>query len=190
MYEEIPMITDYEVNIDFSDKESAMNEIMKIYTKKVYLLAYSFVKDQGMAEDISQEVFIKCYKHLHQFRGDSSIKTWIYRITVNSSKDFIKKRNFHLLKFPLSFFERFTDKNEPEREILNHFENEELIQAIFQLSSKYREVIVLYYFHELKIEEVGAALGINPNTVKTRLARGRLALKDKLTWLEGGDLHG
>ncbi len=74
-----------EIGIHYQDKEIVIEQLMELYTQKVYLLAFSFVKDSGVAEDISQEVFLKAYKYLDSFRGESALKSWIYRITVNTT---------------------------------------------------------------------------------------------------------
>lgn len=187
--DKIIKLDSYRNVIDLSDRDKAIDEIMKEYTKDVYLLAYSFVKDQGFAEDISQEVFIKCYNYMDSFRGDSSIKTWIYRITVNTAKDFLRKRNFNILKFPVMFFDRFSDNHSTEQKVFNSLEKEELLGTVLSLPTKYREVIILFYFYDLKVEEIAQALQISVNTVKTRLSRGREKLKGIID-LKGGDLHG
>lgn len=71
-----------------------VNEIITEYSKNVYLVAYSFGKDHGTAEEIAQDVFIKCFKYIDKFRGESSLKTWIYRITINTSKNYLRKLKF------------------------------------------------------------------------------------------------
>jgi RNA polymerase sigma-70 factor (ECF subfamily) len=154
------------------------------------LLAYSFVKDQGLAEDVSQEVFIKCYKHIGNFRKDASIKSWIYRITVNTSKDFVRKKSFQVLKFPKLLFENIKKSESSEETFLKQNQNDLLLHTVLSLPSKYREVIVLYYFHDLKVNEIGETLDLNTNTVKTRLTRGRSILKENLVFLKGDAFNG
>ena len=173
------------IDLNSANREQIIEEIMSLYSQDVYLLAFSFVKDKGLAEDISQEVFIKCYKHVGNFRGDASIKSWIYRITVNTAKDFIKKKSFRVLKFPKWFFENLKKSESPEEVFLQYDQNEQLLQNVFALPIKYREVIVLYYFQELRVHEIAETLNINMSTVKTRLSRGRSILKENL--VEKGD---
>lgn len=182
----------FEDEVDYTkdDKSKVIDELMTLYTKRVYLLAYSFVKDQGLAEDISQEVFLKCYKSLDKFRGEASIKSWIYRITVNLSKDYLGKRGFQLLKFPIEFFDGLKKSESTEEIYLKDYQNEQLLQNVLSLPLKYREVIILHYFHDLKIEEISKMLAINANTVKTRLARGRRKLKETISMLKGDVLNG
>ena len=170
------------------EKGKTIDELMNLHSRKVYLLAYSYVKDKGLAEDIAQEVFIKCYKSLHHFRGDSQITSWIYRITVNTAKDFLRSKSFNILKYPKSFFENITKSETVEDAVLQQDEREAVLQTVLSLTTKYREVIILYYFQEEKIEDIAEILNMNVNTVKTRLSRARSIMKEKITSFTGDEL--
>jgi RNA polymerase sigma-70 factor, ECF subfamily len=161
-------------------KKVMLEELMNEYGKDVFLLAYSFVKEKALAEDISQEVFIKCYRSIEGFRGEASIKSWIYRITVNTSKDFLKRKSFNVLKYPKWFFENLQRIGSSEEAVLKRDQHEILLDCVLNLPVKYREAIVLHYFHDLKVNEMAETLELNPNTVKTRLTRGRDALRKVL----------
>ncbi|KAA0546537.1 sigma-70 family RNA polymerase sigma factor [Bacillus sp. BGMRC 2118] len=181
MIQKVHSISDYrESSISLDDKETILDEIMTLYAEKVYLLAYSFVKDKGVAEDIAQEVFIKCYRNLDKFRGDSQMKSWIYRIAVNTSKDFVRKRKYKILYFQREALEDLMRSKSLEDTYVEKSENKQLLLQVLSLKPKYREVIILHYFHDLKITEISETLGINTNTVKTRLARGKLVLSEML----------
>lgn len=191
----MPKINLAEISISYErisdvDKERVIHEWMNLYSSNVYLLAYSYVKDKGLAEDISQEVFIKCFKHLGKFRGEANIKSWIYRITVNTAKDTLKSKSFNILKLPKSFFENLKRSSSSEDIIVEQDENEALLQTVLSLATKYREVIILHYFEEQKIDEIAEILNVNRSTVKTRLARARAILKDQLTMLQGDGSNG
>ncbi|TGB01118.1 sigma-70 family RNA polymerase sigma factor [Halobacillus salinus] len=162
------------------DKDQLIHEFMNNYSKQVYLLAYSYVKDQGLAEDITQDVFLKCYRHLHKFREDASPKTWVLKITVNTAKDYIKKKSFHTLKLSIEKFENKLKGASVETEVVEQEKKDEVLEAVLSMKQKYREVIYFYYFQDLKIDEIKDALGLNENTVKTRLTRGRAILKEIL----------
>jgi RNA polymerase sigma-70 factor, ECF subfamily len=177
-------------NITEQQKEEIIDELMELYSEKVYLLAYSYVKDKGMAEDISQEVFIKCFKSLQYFRGDSKISSWIYRITANTAKDFLRSKSFNLFKYPISFFENLTKNDTPVDALIKKDEKELVLQTVLNLPTKYREIIILYYFQDEKQEVIAEILNLNLNTVKTRLSRARALLKEKLTSFTGADLIG
>lgn len=179
-----------EIDLDVDNKEIIIEDIMNMYSKGVYLLAYSFVKDQGLAEDISQEVFIKCYKNIEKFRRDASIKTWVYRITVNTSKDFIRKKRFRVLIYSKLFLENFKQSESSEEMFIKQNQNAQILHKVLSLPQKYREIVVLYYFQDLKVSEIGETLGLNTNTVKTRLTRGRSILKENLIFEKGDALNG
>lgn len=174
-----------EIDINFQDKEYAIVQLMEYYSEKVYLLAYSFVKDRGLAEDITQEVFLKAFKYLDNFRGEAAIKSWIYRITVNTSKDFLKKKSLKQLLLQSNLLENFKKTESTETSFLRAVRNEQLLQIILSMPMKYREVIVLHYFYDMKINELSNVLGLNTNTIKTRLSRGRNILRRKIEAVEG-----
>ncbi|PFG14480.1 RNA polymerase sigma-70 factor (ECF subfamily) [Bacillus sp. es.036] len=163
--------------VDEDKLEVQIVELVDEHSKKIYLLAYSYVQDKGSAEDIAQEVFLKCYKNLKRFRGEASIQTWLYRITVNTAKDHLRKKSFQLLKNPTSFLDNFLRSQSSEQLYIEREENREVLDYVYDLPRKYREVIVLHYFHEQTVTEVSQALDLNLNTVKTRLSRARNLLK-------------
>lgn len=170
------------------EKGRIIDELMNLHSRKVYLLAYSYVKDKGIAEDIAQEVFIKCYKSLNHFRGDAQITSWIYRITVNTAKDFLRSKSFNILKYPKSFFENITKSETPEDVVLQQDQREAVLQTVLSLPTKYREIIILYYFQDEKMEDIAEILKLNLNTVKTRLSRARAKLKEQITSFTGDEL--
>jgi RNA polymerase sigma-70 factor (ECF subfamily) len=169
-----------EAELNFEDKGELIEQLMNLYVEKVYLLAFSFVKDKGIAEDISQEVFFKCYKYIDNFRGESSLKSWIYRITVNTSMDFLRKKSPKPLFFEEGAFDNIKMGESTEAAFLKADRNEQLLQTVLLLPLKYREVILLHYFLDIPINEMADTLNMNSNTVKTRLKRGREILRKKL----------
>ncbi|HET7578351.1 MAG TPA: sigma-70 family RNA polymerase sigma factor [Bacillales bacterium] len=168
--------------------EQAMEELMETYGQKITRLAYTYVKDRGKAEDIAQEVFIKCFTKLNQFRGEAALKTWIYRVTVNLCKDELK--SWHARKMTLTDRIGSVIKGgepSPEFSVVQRFEEENLGEAVMALPVKYREVIILYYYEDFSIDEISRLTGIRQATVKTRLRRARLLLEKMLTGEKGGD---
>ncbi|MDZ5471749.1 sigma-70 family RNA polymerase sigma factor [Bacillus sp. 31A1R] len=159
--------------------EYSIDYLMKEYGQQILWLSYSYVKDKNLAEDITQDVFIKCYQNMESFRGDSSLKTWLYRITSNRCKDVLKSWSYRSKKMTEYLFDQHISPNRnPEQEMLAKFEDRDLSLKVLSLPIKYREVIFLHYFEEYKIEDLSALLGIKPNTVKSRLHRGRNLLKE------------
>jgi RNA polymerase sigma-70 factor, ECF subfamily len=169
-------------------KEYNLDSLMKGYGQSVLWLAYSYVKDKSLAEEITQDVFISCYEKMDTFREESSIKTWIYRIASNRCKDVMKSRAYKYKKLTQSLFDHyFSTDQTPEESFIKKSDENELSLKVLALPLKYREVIYLYYFENLKLDEISILLSIKTNTVKTRLHRGRELLKKMY---ERGGSHG
>ena len=140
-------------------------------------LAYAFVKNEGKAEDIVQEVFIRYYINLDIFEGLSSVKTYLYRITVNECRNYFKSWAYRKMELSNLVNNLLSHKQTPEEELLQKEQEEYIAVKINELSSKYKEVLWLHYFAELTVEEIGEVLKCSPNTIKTRLVRGRKAAR-------------
>jgi RNA polymerase sigma-70 factor, ECF subfamily len=160
-------------------KDEFLEEVMNEYGKEVLYIAYSYVKDHSLAEDIAQEVFVRLYQRYDSFRGDSSLKTWIIRIAINQSKDHLKKWETRKLLFTNKLSEWIQESRSrwPESQTINKETGRELHTRLLSLSIKYREVLFLYYYEELKITEIAECLEININTAKTRLKTGKEKLQ-------------
>lgn len=170
-------------------KEELIVWLMKEYGQSLVWVAYTYVKQEQLAEDIVQEVFVKCYKKLHLFREESSYKTWLYKITINQCKDVMKSWSFkNLILYNFKSFQfKASNEKSPEEEILLYEESQHISKMVISLPIKLREVIIFYYYEEMKIEQISELLGINRNTVKSRLLRGKQQLKKKI---ERGDQCG
>lgn len=163
------------------DRNETIKMLMEEYGTAVLHLAYSYVRNRETAEDLTQEIFFKCFERLDTFQGNSAIQTWLYRIAANHCKDYLKSwyhRKMHVSDYLLSFFKN--TQAGPEDQCVQEDEKSELQHALFQLPVKYREVIFLYYFQECSQKEISDICGLNLNTVKTRLVRARELLKEIL----------
>ncbi|SDQ78772.1 RNA polymerase, sigma subunit, SigV [Virgibacillus subterraneus] len=164
--------------MDENRNEIILEEIMVEYGNDLVRLAFNYVKDKETAKDVVQNSFIKCYKNLDDFRNESSLKTWLYRITINESKDYL--RSWHHRKVQAKSFVQETAKSilpSAEDKVIKESENQEIRQLIFSLPKSYREVIFLYYYKSLIMDEIVEVTGLNISTVKTRLRRGKQKLK-------------
>jgi len=170
------------------DPEHLIEQLMDQYGEHVKKLAYTYVKDWAIAEDVTQEVFISVYKNLHRFRGDASYKTWIYKIAMNKSKDAIKSRFLRPKKL-LTKLQNQKEVYEPsaEHHVFDNIGDIKLSEAVLMLPVKYREVIMLFYYEGLKLEEIQAVTKLNLSTIKTRLRRAKSMLRDLY---EEGVKHG
>jgi RNA polymerase sigma-70 factor (ECF subfamily) len=151
-----------------SKSDKVANEIVRTYRKFVYATALRFVEDYDDADDVAQEVFIKVLNSLEKFKGKSSFKTWIYRITVNMSINFKRKKKF--LKYFSSTDElnneKYIDYNNPENLMLNKEFESNFLALLSGLPEKQRETFALRYFDELSYEEISSMLGTSVGGLK------------------------
>ena len=163
--------------MDREEKDFLLEKIMIDYGNELVRLAFSYVKDAEIAKDLVQNTFIKCYKSLESFRFDAQIKTWLYRITINECKDYLKSWHYKMVQVK-SFINETTKSIIPSTEkiVIEKHNKEEIKDTIFSLPKVYREVVYLYYYDSLTSEEIASVLGIPVNTVKTRLRRAKQRL--------------
>lgn len=163
------------------EREQIIDQLMREYSDDILHLVYTYVKNRTIAEDLAQEIFIKCYEKLKQFNQQSTIKTWLYRIASNHCKDYL--RSWHYRKITLSnkVFDHIPSKSKQvEEEVIKHSEENSLTNAVMNLPLKYREVVFLHYYEELSLKEISKITSVNINTLKTRLKRAKELLKDKM----------
>ncbi len=161
---------------DAQDASDVLGSLMQQYGDRVYRLAYYHVRDAYLAEDIAQEVFCRVYRSLRRFRGDSSYFTWIYRITVNLCRDYMASA---ALRRTLP--SRGVDALPcDEVRMFERVEGGEVFAQVMRLPDAYRTVISLYYFEDMKTEDIAKLLGISEANVRARLCRGRETLRKAL----------
>ena len=157
------------------ERDHLLIKAMDDYGHYLNRLAYAFVKDEGKAEDIVQEVFIRYYLNLEKFEGRSSVKTYLYRITVNECHNYFKSWAYRKMELSNLVNNLLTHNRTPEEELLQKEQEKYIAIKVNKLPNKYMEVLWLHYFAELTVQEIGEVLKCSPNTVKTRLVRGRKA---------------
>ncbi|WP_371068651.1 sigma-70 family RNA polymerase sigma factor [Sediminibacillus sp. JSM 1682029] len=163
------------------DKEKVIDQLMQNHGQDILQLVFSYVKDKEAAEDLTQEIFIKCYQKLDTYDGKSKLKTWLWRIAINHCKDFLKSwytRNVFTDGY--EYFQKVINQDDVENTVIQNSEDRELMVVVMELSVKYREVIYLFYYEDLSLKEVSMVTGKNLNTVKTRLRKARKLLRKKL----------
>ena len=154
--------------------------LMRKHGNEVLRTAYSYVKDKFTAEDIFQEVFIKVYKNLENFRDESDIKTWIIRITINTAKDYLKSAYSRKVVPMMEFKEDQLVSDNDFEEIENRDRDEQVKKTVMSLPEQYREVLLCVYYHDMSVADTAKSLGIAEGTVKSRLSRAREMMKNKL----------
>lgn len=176
-------------------EHEAFYVLIRPYEKRVYAAALALLRNDADAEDCAQEAMLKAFKSIRQFRSEAKFSTWLIQIAVNEAR--MRRRREHPdVMEPLadqrdedgSYVPRdFADWREIPSETLERKEvREKLIEALATLGEKYREVFVLRDVQQLSIDETAKALGISIASVKTRLLRARLMLRDLLAPGFGG----
>ncbi|WP_456272319.1 sigma-70 family RNA polymerase sigma factor [Bacillus sp. AK031] len=165
---------------ELEDKEIMIDEIMRNYGQDILQLVFSYVHNQTIAEDLTQEIFVKCYKNLHTYNRKSKLKTWLWRIAINHSKDYLKSWYNNKVVFTETEATDRQSGKSVEESVIRQEEDEELAGAVMNLPVQYREVIYLYYFEEMQIKEIAKVTEQKTNTVKTRLRRAKSLLKEQL----------
>lgn len=160
--------------------EYEIEALIRTYGNDVLRTAYMYVRDIHSAEDIFQDVFIKVNQKLSTFEGNSNIKTWIIRITINTCKDFLKsawnKRVVPMMEYQEDAIISETDYDDVEKK-----DTRELIRkTVMSLPEKYKDIVLCVYFQDMTITEAAASLHIAEGTAKSRLSRARIKLKSVL----------
>jgi RNA polymerase sigma-70 factor, ECF subfamily len=170
-------------------KKELISELIEQNGQSIYRLVYTFVKDRHITEDLTQEIFIKCYQKLDQFSNQSAYSTWIYRIAVNHCKDYLRSNSLRRAK--QAFLGKIAVQLEPTPEelVINKSSQSELINLVLRLPEKYRGPIYLHYIEDKPISEVMEILDLSKNTVYTRLRRGLDRIK-KSSEMEGLKIDG
>lgn len=154
-----------------------IEELIDTYSDYLFRIAFIYTKDEKIAEEVVQDVFLKFYQTKDRYDGRASMKTYLTKMTINRSYDYLrnwKHRTFSLL-------EQFTVTTKgADRQVLQHEERGEITAAVLKLHLKYREVLLLYYYEDLQVNDIAEFLQVPVSTVKTRLQRGRERLKQTL----------
>ena len=155
--------------------EYELEQMMNQYGDYIARTCYIYLKDWALAEDAVQEVFIKAYKHISEFKKESSEKTWLTSIAINICKNYVRTSWFRKVQIGI---EKIDTYNTLEDELINQVSQSDLLRQVMDLPIKYREVILLYYYQDFKVNEIAEILGISESNIKMRLNRGRKKLKD------------
>jgi RNA polymerase sigma-70 factor, ECF subfamily len=176
--------------------ERAFVEVVRLYQHKVYNLVYRMIGSQQEAEDIAQEVFVTVFKSIDSFRGEAKFSTWLYRIAANHCKNRMKylgRRHSKATGELNEAAEREAQDAQPSSirphvdgpdAVLEGLELERSVQtAIAELEPEHRALVILRDVEDLTYEEISSITGLELGTVKSRLHRARLALKEHMAKL-------
>ncbi len=182
----VPEGTRSEIKVEF-------DELFERYHSMVFHLTYRVLGDREEALDVSQEVFFTVYRKMHRFRGESSLKTWIYRIAINRASNRCRWWNRLRRRGTVSLDEHLSrdhsrDLSEtleaigrsPEEALLVEEERAQIEQLLLKLPMQQRVAIVMRDIEGLSYEEIAESMQVSLGTVKSRIARGREQLKRRL----------
>ena len=188
-----------------SGDSSAVADLETSYGAKIYQLAFRYMKNREDAEEITQDVLLKVYQKVAAFRGDAALTSWIYRITFNTAMSRLRNARFSRpFEVPQDDRSFTTDSGDRERyhrevadwssladdEVMRGQLRERLVTALADLPSIYRAPVLLRDVQGLSTQEASAILGVKSQTLKSRLHRGRLILRERLAEFgDGLSLH-
>jgi RNA polymerase sigma-70 factor (ECF subfamily) len=169
--------------------EAAIRSIMQSNNRRLYRLARGILRNDSEAEDVVQETYVRAFTHLQDFRGDSSLATWLGRIAINEALGRLRRQRpnvewtslppgtleAQIIQFPLSAASEDPEKSMAQREIQHVVEH-----AIDDLPEAFRIVFITRVIEGMNVEETAEILGLKPETVKTRLHRARTMLRDNV----------
>ena len=171
-------------------------ELIRPYERRVYSATFAILRNEADAEDAAQEALLKAFKHIRQFRAEARFSTWLIQIAVNEARMRLRRDRAGMIE-PIDHQANeagdytprdFADWREIPSETAERREiREKLLEALASLGKKYREVFVLRDVQHLSIDETAKVLGIPTASVKTRLLRARLMLRDLLAPGLGGN---
>ena len=169
--------------------ETAVRAIIKANNRRLYRLARGILRNDGEAEDVVQETYVRAFTHLADFRGDSSLSTWLSRIAMNEALGRLRRQRpgvelsslpqgtleAQIIQFPLMSAADDPEKSMAQREIQHVVEG-----AIDELPEPFRMVFITRVVEGMNVEETAEILDLKPETVKTRLHRARAMLRDNV----------
>src|SRR5712675_364823 len=169
--------------------EAAVRAIMQANNRRLYRLARGILRNDGEAEDVVQETYVRAFTHLDGFRGDSSLATWLARIAINEALGRLRRQRANvewtslppgvleaqIIQFPHSAASEDPEKTMAQREIQHVVE-----QAIDELPEAFRIVFITRVIEGMSVEETAGIFDLKPETVKTRLHRARALLRDNV----------
>jgi len=172
--------------------KNAFGEIVKLYERLVYSSVKSRLGNEEDALDVCQDIFVKLWKNIKKYRGDCSFSTWVYRVTANTCLDFLRHSTYAATERMPTYIDKdgdeveaeFADESESASPELAAERNEtvKLVRdAISRLPSDQREVVILRDIEGFSYEDIASMLGIEVGTVKSRLNRARLKLRELIS---------
>lgn len=172
--------------------------IVERFQRKIYRVARSIVRDDAEADTITQDTFVQAYMHLARFEGRAELETWLTRITINRSRDALRRRRFVSL-FTLRddgtesevFIEPVDERPDPERQLLSAQLRTAITRAERKLSAQQKTIFRLRHYENLSLEDIADALGLRAGTVRAHLFRAIHKIRKELAeWRTARGIQG
>ena len=164
--------------------EEEITYLVETHQLALLRLCFAYLHDQALAEDAVQETFLKAYRKLDQFQGNSNVKTWLSAIAINCCRDMSRGSWFRHIDRSVSI-----DTLPPRAEESNP-EDDSVSVEVMNLPIRLREVVLLYYFEDMNTNEIAETLQISQQAVSSRLMRARKKLRKALSIDEGSERNG
>ena len=169
---------EYYIEQTLNSNVNTYSFLVEKYKHMVFTLILRIVKNREEAEEVAQDVFVKAYKNLSNFKGDSKFSTWIYKIAYNASLDAIKRNKRQVKTDDIdSFYDGNLENVQDALNDLHEKERKKVInEAIYKLNEEDRIILTLFYFEELSIKEISKIVNLSNDNIKIKLFRSRKKL--------------
>jgi RNA polymerase sigma-70 factor (ECF subfamily) len=161
---------------------AAYEGIVRRWQGPLVNMAWRYCRDRGRAEEMAQEAFLRAWRGLAKWRGEGSFSTWLFALAGNVYRSELKR--FPVETLPLEAAPEAFGPASQHRELEERGRHETVRRAVLALPLRYREPVVLYYFHEMDVAAVAATMGLPEGTLKARLARARALLRERFPQLK------
>jgi RNA polymerase sigma-70 factor (ECF subfamily) len=160
----------------------AFEGIVRRWQGPLVNMAWRYCRDRGRAEELAQEAFLRAWRGLASWRGESSFSTWLFALAANVYRNDLKR--VPTVTVPMEEAPEPAAPAAQHDELAERSQNESVRRAVLALPMRYREPVILYYFHEMDVGAAAQTLRLPEGTVKARLARARAILKKRFPHLE------
>ena len=167
----------------------ARRALFEAFYGRTFAVVYNILRRRENAEDITQDAFIKAFQNIDQLQDQSKFGAWLTVIASNLARNYLKREKKIILTDELPEISTGSFSNDTEEEALRGLEIDRVRKAIRTLPPEQYQVVVLQYYHDLKVEEIASMLGIRAGTVKSRLFRAREKLAVELELEQGSTCH-
>ena len=164
----------FTVRMTDAQKEKELAQMMAEYKTQLMRVAYMYLGDEALAEEAVQDTFIKAYNHMDRFRGESSIKTWLTRIIINTCKD-VRRSAWFRNRARTTTLDAVPDQGQADT-----YSDDTVLQAVMNLSERDKQVILLRFYQEMTVPEIAKVLRIPASNASSRLNRAKAHLRESL----------